>query len=149
MVVRAIGLEETGASELGVDCDEYLRLMRGLVPDDWDQVCDVLLHPLKLAAYPLPLARFGLSAIQSARSLINSNFRERFARGAMAGVAAHSALKLEDIASASFAVVLGLAAHAVGWPIPRGGSQRDHERTDIVYGIAWAVRLLSPPPWTD
>jgi phytoene dehydrogenase-like protein len=32
-------------------------------------------------------------------------------------------LPLESIASASFGLVLGLTGHAVGWPLPRGGSQ--------------------------
>jgi phytoene dehydrogenase-like protein len=31
---------------------------------------------------------------------------------------------LEAAVSSAFALVLGLAGHAVGWPIPRGGSQR-------------------------
>src|SRR5438067_975501 len=33
-------------------------------------------------------------------------------------------LPLEAPASASFALVLGAAAHVVGWPFPEGGSQR-------------------------
>jgi phytoene dehydrogenase-like protein len=33
-------------------------------------------------------------------------------------------LPLEQPPSAAFSLVLGLAGHAVGWPIPRGGSQR-------------------------
>ena len=38
-------------------------------------------------------------------------------------MAAHSFLPLEALASASFGLVLGMAGHAVGWPLPRGGSQ--------------------------
>jgi phytoene dehydrogenase-like protein len=115
-------IEET-AEQLGSDRDRYLRVMRGLVPQNWDEVCETLRHPLKLARFPIPLMRFGLSAIQSARTFCDLHFNEPLARGMFAGVAAHSTLRLEDFASASFAVVLGLAAHAVGWPIPRGGSQ--------------------------
>lgn len=44
-------------------------------------------------------------------------------RALFAGLAAHSALPLSAPASAAFGWVLGLAAHAVGWPIPKGGSQ--------------------------
>ena len=46
------------------------------------------------------------------------------ARGLFAGIAAHSFLPLEAPVSSAFALVLGLAGHAVGWPIPRGGSQQ-------------------------
>ena len=40
-----------------------------------------------------------------------------------AGVAAHSFLGPSQPFSASFGIVMAAAAHAVGWPIPRGGSQ--------------------------
>jgi phytoene dehydrogenase-like protein len=51
-------------------------------------------------------------------------FRRQPARGLFAGIAAHSFLPLEAPVSSAFALVLGLAGHAVGWPIPRGGSQQ-------------------------
>jgi phytoene dehydrogenase-like protein len=38
-------------------------------------------------------------------------------------MAGHSLLALDKAASNAFALVLGMAGHAVGWPIPRGGSQ--------------------------
>ncbi|HEX4595688.1 MAG TPA: NAD(P)/FAD-dependent oxidoreductase, partial [Bryobacteraceae bacterium] len=41
-----------------------------------------------------------------------------------AGLAGHSVLPLEAYGSAAFGWVLGIAAHAAGWPIPRGGSQQ-------------------------
>jgi len=41
-----------------------------------------------------------------------------------AGMAAHSVLPLESIGSGAFGWVLAISAHAVGWPIPRGGSQK-------------------------
>jgi phytoene dehydrogenase-like protein len=39
-------------------------------------------------------------------------------------MAAHSVLPLDSPASAAFGLVLGITAHAVGWPLPRGGSQK-------------------------
>src|SRR5262249_61850617 len=51
-------------------------------------------------------------------------FRHEPGRALFAGIAAHSFLPLEAPASSAFALVLGLAGHAVGWPIPRGGSQQ-------------------------
>src|SRR5207245_5250517 len=40
-----------------------------------------------------------------------------------AGLAAHSFLSLDQPLTAAFGLLLGAAAHAVGWPIPRAGSQ--------------------------
>jgi len=39
-------------------------------------------------------------------------------------LAAHSFLPLEQAPSAAFGLVLGMTGHALGWPIPRGGSQQ-------------------------
>ena len=49
-------------------------------------------------------------------------FREPATRALFAGMAAHSMLPLHAPLSASFGLVLGLLAHAVGWPVARGGS---------------------------
>jgi phytoene dehydrogenase-like protein len=38
------------------------------------------------------------------------------------GMCAHATLQLTDPPSAAFGLILGLAGHAVGWPVPRGGS---------------------------
>jgi phytoene dehydrogenase-like protein len=56
--------------------------------------------------------------------LARRHFRTEKARALFAGLAAHSFLPLDAWGSAAFGLVLGAAAHAVGWPIPRGGAQR-------------------------
>jgi phytoene dehydrogenase-like protein len=78
---------------------------------------------LHLPRHPIALARFGFPALAPASSLAKSRFREERARALFAGIAAHSFLPLEAVASAAFGLVLGAAGHAVGWPLPRGGSQ--------------------------
>src|SRR5207237_982251 len=45
------------------------------------------------------------------------------ARALFGGLAAHSFLSLDAALSSAFGMVLGIAGHAVGWPIPRGGAQ--------------------------
>jgi phytoene dehydrogenase-like protein len=50
-------------------------------------------------------------------------FREERTKALFAGLAAHSFLSLDEPLTAGFGVLLGVAAHAVGWPIPRGGAQ--------------------------
>lgn len=115
-------IEATGET-LGEDAAAYDKLVRPFV-EKWPQLSDELLRPIRLPRHPLLLARFGLSAIRSARGLAESSFRGERARALFAGMAAHSMLPLEKAASASFGLVLGITGHAVGWPIPRGGSQK-------------------------
>jgi phytoene dehydrogenase-like protein len=81
-----------------------------------------ILGPLRPPRHPIVMARFGVRAMRSARGLVRM-FRTERARALIAGCAAHSFLTLEDPFSAAFGLVLGVAAHVVGWPIPRGGSQ--------------------------
>jgi phytoene dehydrogenase-like protein len=115
-------LEESAAS-LGADRRAYQRLMTPLA-DSWQAILDDVLGPLPLPPkHPLTLARFGPLALRSARGLAESHFRDAPARALIAGLAGHGMLPLEEITTASIALVLTILAHAVGWPIPKGGSQ--------------------------
>jgi phytoene dehydrogenase-like protein len=114
-------LEQTVAG-LGEDGAAYQRLMGSLVPRWQDLLADVF-APLHFPRHPFLMARFGLSAIRSARGLARSAFKSERARALFAGLAAHSMLPLENLSSAAVALVLGLAAHAAGWPFVRGGAQ--------------------------
>jgi phytoene dehydrogenase-like protein len=60
----------------------------------------------------------------SASALARSSFKGARARAIFGGLAAHSILPLEQIPTAAFGLVLAAAAHTVGWPIARGGSQK-------------------------
>jgi phytoene dehydrogenase-like protein len=123
---RAVVVERSvdhTANGLGEDGDAYRRLMEPLVAD-WNELAGSLLAPPRFPRHPFKLARFGWRAFRSARHLAQSLFRQEPARALFAGMAAHSLLPLERTASAAFGLVLGLTAHAVGWPIPRGGSQK-------------------------
>ena len=75
-------------------------------------------------SHPLALGRFGARAAPPATTLARLAFRGEKARGVFAGLSAHSMLRLDRPPSAAFGLMLGLLAHAVGWPLPRGGSQR-------------------------
>jgi phytoene dehydrogenase-like protein len=111
------------ARNLAMDGNAWRRLMEPLA-SGWAHLRrDVLAVP-RLPHHPLLMARFGLHAIRSARGLAYGLFRGDRARTLFAGLAAHSILPLESPASAAIGLALGAAAHAVGWPIPRGGSQR-------------------------
>ena len=108
---------------LGPDAAAYRQLMDPLV-DDWDQLATDLLAPPRLPRHPLALVRFGLSAVRPASSLARRRFAGPQARALFAGLAAHSFMPLHRLPTAAFGLVLGVLGHAVGWPRPRGGSQR-------------------------
>jgi phytoene dehydrogenase-like protein len=111
------------ARGLGADERPYQRLFDPLVRDG-DALFRELLGPLRPPRHPLAMARFGLSGIRSARALARSRFEGERARALLAGCCAHSMLSLRAPASAAFGIVLVMSAHAVGWPVARGGSQR-------------------------
>lgn len=109
-------------ADLGIDGPAWGRMMEPLVKH-WDALATELLRPIAHAPrHPLLLARFGLVAIPPARLLAVTLFRTERARALFAGLAAHSFLSLDAPFSGAIALVLGAAAHAVGWPIPQGGS---------------------------
>jgi phytoene dehydrogenase-like protein len=107
------------------DSHRYAALMRPLTRD-WDRIVDALfgpIRPLAAARHPIAVARFGLPALAPARMLAR-RFRSPTARALIAGLGAHSFLRLTAPLSGGFGLALLASAHAVGWPIPRGGSQR-------------------------
>jgi phytoene dehydrogenase-like protein len=101
---------------------EWLKTFKPLA-DNWKALTDDFLGPmLRPPKHPILMARFGMRALRSAENLVRG-WTER--DGALfAGLAAHSFLPLNEMPSAAFGIVLGLLAHAVGWPMPRGGSQQ-------------------------
>ncbi|MCH8206565.1 MAG: NAD(P)/FAD-dependent oxidoreductase [Chloroflexi bacterium] len=113
---------EMTADGLGRDAAAYRKLMSPLVIN-WDKLARQLLGPLRPPRHPLVLARFGMRAVRSAQGLAKAFFKGEKARALFAGMAAHSFLRLDRPPSAAFGLVLGASGHAVGWPIPRGGSQ--------------------------
>jgi phytoene dehydrogenase-like protein len=110
------------AEGLGRDAAAYRSLMAPLAAAA-HEVMGEILGPIRVPRHPVPMARFALAGLRSARSLARSRFETEPARALMAGVAAHSMLSLDAVPTAAFALVLSLVGHAVGWPLPVGGSQ--------------------------
>ena len=112
------------AKQFRGDSRAYQGLMKPLARN-WDKLANEFLGPmLHFPRHPWALARFGIPAICPATFLSKVLFKGEPARALVAGMAAHSFLPLQAPASSAFALVLALAGHAVGWPIPRGGSQQ-------------------------
>lgn len=88
----------------------------------WDQLARDALAPLHLPTHPLLLAGFGLHAIQPAAGLARGVFRGEGARALFAAIAAHASVPLTQLGTAAFGLVLAVAAHRVGWPVPAGGA---------------------------
>src|SRR5258708_2944459 len=113
---------ETTAQQFGVDRDAYCRLIVPLV-EQHEKILDEFLGPLRMPHHPLAMAHFGVLALNPAHSLAKRTFHQPEAQALFAGMAAHSIMPLEQIATAAFGLMLSMLAHAVGWPLARGGSQ--------------------------
>jgi phytoene dehydrogenase-like protein len=114
-------LDQTRDS-LGVDGSAWDKLMRPFV-EHWTEFAAEILRPVSLVPrHPWLMARFGMIAIRSAQSIAR-RFRSQRTKALFAGLAAHSFLSLDEPLSAAFGILMAVPAHAVGWPIPRGGAQ--------------------------
>jgi len=121
------------ADGLGRDGDAYRRLVGPLV-EGWPEVERVLLGPYPVSPSAVldlrrRLGTRGLvdalrASLSAARTFSETHFGDERSRGWFAGHAAHSMLPLERRPSAGFGLALVTLGHAVGWPFPRGGSQR-------------------------
>jgi phytoene dehydrogenase-like protein len=110
-------------ASLGQDGRAWRKLMQPFA-ERWCDLSSEVLRPIHLLSrHPLLLGRFGLVAFPPAKIVGRILFRQERTKALFAGLAAHSFLSLDEPLSAAFGILLGAAAHAVGWPIPRGGAQ--------------------------
>lgn len=114
---------DAAQATLGEDGVAWRSIMQPLASRWNDLAEDILRPPLSMPHHPVLLAKFAQDALASVRFVARRHFRNERARALFAGLGAHSFLSLDAAASASFGLVLSAAAHAIGWPIPRGGSQ--------------------------
>lgn len=108
---------------LGIDGSAWRKLFEPVSAHWWAMAPEMLQPVTHFPKHPLLMARLGLLSLPSARWLANAIFKGERAKALFAGIAAHSVLSLDEPFSAAAGVTLGAAAHAVGWPIPRGGAQ--------------------------
>jgi len=119
-VVLHQSLDETCAG-LGRDGDRYRTFFEPLVRNA-DKLYSDLLKPAGLPSHPFLMARFGIGAGLPA-AVFARFFATEEARALFAGNAAHSVMAFEMLLTSAIGLVLQTCAHAVGWPIPEGGSQ--------------------------
>ncbi len=114
-------LDETAAG-LGEDGDAYRALVAPFV-GRWDAFADhVLDAPLRPPRAPLLMARFAWRLRGGSAGSGRRRLATPAARALLAGNAAHSGMPLTHPSAAAVGLVLMVAAHAVGWPVARGGA---------------------------
>ena len=107
---------------LGPDGNAWRALLQPFV-EHWPEFAAEVLRPvLQIPEHPWLMAQFGMRAVLSA-SAIAHRFRSDRARALFAGLAAHSFLALNESISGAIGLLMAISAHAVGWPIARGGAQ--------------------------
>ncbi len=113
---------ESATACLVQDGEAWRRLVQPFV-EHWHEFAPEVLRPvLALPKHPWLMARFGVSALQSAKG-IAGRFHSDRTRSLFAGLAAHSFLALDEPLSGAFGMLMAVTGHAVGWPIARGGAQ--------------------------
>jgi phytoene dehydrogenase-like protein len=112
---------EATAGMLGADGPAYERMFGPWVRA-WEPLVADVLSPIRWPAYPWQMGRFGILAFQPAIRLA-LRFRTARARALFAGLAAHSGEALDRPLTSAAGLLLGTLAHAVGWPVARGGAQ--------------------------
>lgn len=141
-VVLERNLEDARTS-LGRDGNSWKSLLQPFV-EQWPEFAPDVLRPLpSIPAHPFLMARFGTNALFSAKTIAGRFHSER-TRALFAGLAAHSFLALDEPLSGAFGMIFAISAHAVGWPIPRGGAQAlTNALTDYLGTLGATVRTSS------
>jgi phytoene dehydrogenase-like protein len=120
-VILERNLEDAKIS-LGQDGIAWSRLVQPFV-ENWREFAPDVLRPISgIPKHPWLMARFGMRALLSAKTIAHRFHSER-TRALFAGLAAHSFLSLDEPLSGAFGLIFAISVHAVGWPIPRGGAQ--------------------------
>jgi phytoene dehydrogenase-like protein len=120
MLERSVAATAEG---LGPARGAYRRMVEPLVRDADRLFAEILRPPLRPPRHPLVLGRFGWSGVLPATVLHRRLPGER-AGGLLAGLAAHSMIRLSQPLTGAVGLMFAVSGHAYGWPIVEGGSQR-------------------------
>lgn len=114
---------EATALGFGDDAGRYRRFVSPLVAHFDALATDVMAPQVKIPRHPLLMARFGAVAALPATTA-SRWLRSPAATAAFTGIAAHATVPPDRLVTAGVGYTLLLAAHAVGWPVVEGGTQR-------------------------
>lgn len=123
-VVVSQSMPETVATLDSIDKRAYARLMSPLASKSQELMDEIMRFPSIFLRHPFLMLDFGRRALTSATELAKGLFKGRRARALIAGMGGHSGMELEQRGSFASGFLMGLTAHADGWPFPEGGSQK-------------------------
>src|SRR5262245_55507657 len=112
---------EATAEGLGADGHRY-RSLFGALTEQAGRLYPSLFNPLEFPRHPVLMTRFGIAAALPAALLARLCFKTSEGRALFAGNAAHCVMPLNRAFTSAIGVLLQLSAHAVGWPVAKGGS---------------------------
>lgn len=108
---------------LGTDARRW-RQMFAPVAKKFDTLFAEISQPvLRIPRHPLTLANFGVRVLPPA-TLLARTWKTEQARALWGGVAAHAFWRLDRPLTSAVGVTLTAAAHAHGWVVAKGGTQR-------------------------
>lgn len=108
---------------LGVDGAAWRALMGPLLRR-LDGVVDFTQGSLlRLPKNPLAVLSYGLRTLAQGSPAWNVGFKKDVAPAMLTGVAAHAMGRLPSLSTSGAGLLLGVLAHAQGWPVPQGGTQ--------------------------
>lgn len=165
-------IEYLRATSGGPDARAYEILMRPLV-ESFPTIAALCLSDMRSLPRPARTvtglaagAAFGRRVVEQGSPAWNRRFTAEVAAAQITGVSGHVSARLPSLAPSATMLLLGAAAHTVGWPIPEGGSQAitdalitdlaDHDG-DILCNHAVVDQRQLPParvylfdtsPWT-
>ncbi len=114
-------IDDTAAG-MGADGRSWKRTFGPLTAKASSLAGDILGPIVSVPSSPLPLARFGISALQPA-TLLARRWKEPETRALFAGIAAHIYRPLSQPVTASAGMMFIAMGHAYGWPVAVGGSR--------------------------
>jgi phytoene dehydrogenase-like protein len=114
---------EITSDALGADVKAYKDLLAPFV-ENHEKILSDILAPLHFPKNPFLMGFFAMNGLRSIKCLVNKKFKREQTRALFAGLASHGMIPLDKPATAAFGIVLATLAHAIGWPIIKGGSQK-------------------------
>ena len=110
------------ALRFGADAGAYRSLVSPFVKSAGGLFHDTLRSMVTIPRHPFLMTRFGIQAIQSAKS-VASRFKGRAARSLFAGCAAHAVVPLDRAGTGAVGLIFLISGHVTNWPVARTGSQ--------------------------
>lgn len=147
----AIGYRDIDRTCAELDDGGSWRRLLGPLAADCDGVVGLLLGDKRSIPPSIPAAVHVAPRLLAQGSPAWRSLRGEDARALFTGVAAHTISQMPSLVSAGAGLMLATLAHAVGWPIPVGGSQAipDALLADLrAHGgeLVLGEEVTSPPP---